>query len=439
MIVPAIKMTGYSAWLAYLVAILVGFLMIAPTVFVSSALRLGGGYYSMLADLAGPTASGVFAYAYLTQCFSLSLFGSSAAAYLGEIIPALGGHTARIVVGAGLLTFFYVVNMLGVDIMASAQKIMTWLLIAALLIFAIFGLMQRTLPIFDFNDPEFLIDGWTITFENGQIKGGFIGAVLLFLYSCNGYSMTCAYGRDAKNAKKDIPLAMLLSVPTLIVLYVGVAMAATGVMTVEEYGESTTLVFSAQKMFPTWLFFLFIIGGPIMALLSTLNSSFAYNAITIGQSCDDKWLPEKFGEKNSKGSRKWILTFMYVIGIIPIIFGLSITVITNMIQLITSALALLYTYAYIRMPKKYKSVWKKSFIHIPDGLYYVICALSLFIYIVTIWKSCLSMSPMLAFGNVAVIIILALLGLWRAKTGDITIHTSVWTGEESNSARPEQS
>ena len=176
-----------------------------------------------------------------------------------------------------------------------------------------------------------------------------------------------------------------------------------------------------------------------MALLSTLNSSFAYNAITIGQSCDDKWLPEKFGEKNSKGSRKWILTFMYVIGIIPIIFGLSITVITNMIQLITSALALLYTYAYIRMPKKYKSVWKKSFIHIPDGLYYVICALSLFIYIVTIWKSCLSMSPMLAFGNVAVIIILALLGLWRAKTGDITIHTSVWTGEESNSARPEQS
>lgn len=43
LIVPAIKMTGYSAWLAYLVAILVGFLMIAPTVFVSSALRLGGG------------------------------------------------------------------------------------------------------------------------------------------------------------------------------------------------------------------------------------------------------------------------------------------------------------------------------------------------------------------------------------------------------------
>ena len=36
LIVPAIKMTGYSAWLAYLVAIIMGFIMILPTVFISS-------------------------------------------------------------------------------------------------------------------------------------------------------------------------------------------------------------------------------------------------------------------------------------------------------------------------------------------------------------------------------------------------------------------
>ena len=36
LIVPAIKMTGYSAWLAYFVAILMGFVMILPFVFISS-------------------------------------------------------------------------------------------------------------------------------------------------------------------------------------------------------------------------------------------------------------------------------------------------------------------------------------------------------------------------------------------------------------------
>lgn len=396
LIVPAIKMTGYSAWLAYFVAILMGFVMILPFVFISSTLRLGGGNYSMLCDLSSPRASGVFAYMYLTQCLSLSLFGASAAAYLGDIIPALNSHWARVIVGVTLLTFFYVVNLMGVDIMAKAQKMMTWLLIAALILFAIVGIFKMKLPIFDFSDPNFAINGWGITFNNGQISGGFLGAVLL------------------------------LCVPTLCILYVGVAMAGVGVMSVEEYGNSTTLVFAAQRIFPTWLFYFFIIGGPIMALLSTLNSSFAYNSITIGQSCDDGWLPKSFGKKNKSGARPYILTFMYVVGIIPIVFGLSITTITNMVQLITSAFAILNFTAEIKMPKKYPDAWKQSRYHVPDGLYYTICCVSLALFLVVLWKSLLSMNIGLAVINVVVIVIAGLIGFWRSKTGNIEIHTSVW-------------
>lgn len=426
LIVPAIKMTGYSAWLAYFVAILMGFVMILPFVFISSTLRLGGGNYSMLCDLSSPRTSGIFAYMYLTQCLSLSLFGASAAAYLGDIIPALNSHWARVIVGVTLLTFFYVVNLMGVDIMAKAQKMMTWLLIAALILFAIVGIFKMKLPIFDFSDPSFAINGWGITFNNGQISGGFLGAVLLFVYSTQGYYMTTAYGRDSKNARKDIPFVLLLCVPTLCILYVGVAMAGVGVMSVEEYGNSTTLVFAAQRIFPTWLFYFFIIGGPIMALLSTLNSSFAYNSITIGQSCDDGWLPKSFGKKNKSGARPYILTFMYVVGIIPIVFGLSITTITNMVQLITSAFAILNFTAEIKMPKKYPDAWKQSRYHVPDGLYYTICCVSLALFLVVLWKSLLSMNIGLAVINVVVIVIAGPIGFWRSKTGNIEIHTSVW-------------
>lgn len=431
LIVPAIKMTGYSAWLAYFTAILMGFIMVLPTFFVSSTLRLGGGNYSMLCDLAGPKVAGIFAYAYLTQCLSLSLFGTSAAAYLGDIFPILSSHWARVAVGAALLTFFYVVNLMGVDIMAFAQKLMTWLLIAMLFVFAVAGVTKGDLPIFNFSDPEFLTQGWGITFSNGQIAGGFTGAVLLFVYSCNGYYMTTSYGRDSKNARRDIPKAMLMTVPTLIVLYVGVAMAGTRAMTLADYGDSTTLVFAAQRILPSWLFILFIIGGPIMALLSTLNSSFAYNAINIGQSCDDGWLPAAFGKKNKAGARVWILTFMYVVGLIPIVFGFSIEVITNMVQLITSAFAILNMMAYVKLPKKYPTAWKKARLHVADGLYYAICWVSFAFFMVVLWKSCLSMSPALAAANVIAIVVLAGIGLWRSKTGNITIHTSVWSGEES--------
>ena len=433
LIVPAIKMTGYSAWLAYFVAIIMGFLMILPTVFISSTVRMGGGNYSMLCGVAGPRVAGVFAFMYLTQCVSLSLFGVSAAAYLGDVIPALGSPTARVIVGASLLTFFYVVNLMGVDIMAKAQKLMTWLLIAALILFAIVGIFKIQLPIFNFADPNFLINGWGITFKDGQIAGGFTGAVLLFVYSTQGYYMTTAYGRDSKDARRDIPVVLLLAVPTLIVLYVGVAIAGVGVMSVEEYGTSTTLVFAAQRIFPLPLFYAFIIGGPIMALLSTLNSSFAYNSITIGQSCDDGWLPAAFGKQNSKGARIYILTFMYVLGLIPIVFGLSITVITNMTQLFTSAFALLNFIAYIRMPKLYPQAWKQSRFHVSDGLYYTICVISLIGFVVVLWKSCLSMSFSLMALNVVAIVALALVGVVRGKSGDIQIKTSLWaaTGENA--------
>lgn len=121
---------------------------------------------------------------------------------------------------------------------------------------------------------------------------------------------------------------------------------------------------------------------------------------------------------------------MYILGLIPIIFGLSITVITNMVQLIGAALAFLYMMAYIRLPKKYPEAWKNARLHVPNTVYYVICGLSLAGFILTFWKSCLSMNPTLAIANIVTIIIMAAFGVFRAKTGNITIHTSVWPDED---------
>ena len=152
------------------------------------------------------------------------------------------------------------------------------------------------------------------------------------------------------------------------------------------------------------------------------------------QSCDDGWLPKSFGKKNKSGARPYILTFMYVVGIIPIVFGLSITTITNMVQLITSAFAILNFTAEIKMPKKYPDAWKQSRYHVPDGLYYTICCVSLALFLVVLWKSLLSMNIGLAVINVVVIVIAGLIGFWRSKTGNIEIHTSVWAEDYQEAA-----
>ena len=83
----------------------------------------------------------------------------------------------------------------------------------------------------------------------------------------------------------------------------------------------------------------------------------------------------------------------------------------------------------IQMPKKYPAAWKKARFHVPDKIYYFICVVSLLGFIIVLWKSLLSMSRGLAVANVVVIAAAAVIGVFRAKTGNIEIHTSVWAEE----------
>lgn len=431
LIVPAIKMTGYSAWLAYLAAIILGFIVVLPTIFLSSTLRLGGGTYSMLAGVAGPRVAGIFAVAFLVRCFSPSLHATSVASYIGDVIPALGSPNAVMIMGMCVITFFFVINLFGVNIMAKIQKFITWFLIGALAVFAVVGMFKIRLPIFDFANPDFLVNGWTMTFTDGKITGGFLGAVLLFIYSCQGYMMTSAYGKDCENAYRDIPRAMLLTPLTLMILYVGVAMVGVGVMSLDDYGSSTTLVYAAQRIFPPWAAYLFIIGGPICALMSTLNGTFCFNAINIGAAATDGWLPRVFGKKNRFGANYVALCAMWLLAIIPMMFRLSVTSITNMTQILVSLFSFLEAYAFLKMPRKYPKSWAASRLHVPNWLYYTCLALSTLVYCVTLWKACLSLNPALAAANIIFVAAAYILGAWRGRQGDITLNTAVWPLDKS--------
>ena len=62
---PAILLTGQSAWLAYVAACIWGFMMIAPIPWITSTLKLGGGFYSLVGDMAGKRVAGMYAVGFL--------------------------------------------------------------------------------------------------------------------------------------------------------------------------------------------------------------------------------------------------------------------------------------------------------------------------------------------------------------------------------------
>lgn len=233
------------------------------------------------------------------------------------------------------------------------------------------------------------------------------------------------YGRDAHNAKRDIPWAILMSVPTLVILYCGVAIVAGGILPLEMV-ENQPLTLVARTALSPILFVVFMVGGPIMALMTTMNSSLAYNCVPIAQACTDGWLPRSLAKKNKRGSYYRILTIVYLIGLIPLLLNFSVTTITNNIMLINSSLSFLYAFAYYQLPKRYPEAWKKSRLHMPDRLYYVMVTISVIAYTCVFINSCLTLTPLITIANLIIIGGCFAFGFIRSKSPYVHIESSVW-------------
>lgn len=408
---PAIALTGYSAWFAYGLAVILGFIAILPIVFVTGTLRFTGGYYSLIAGVTSPRVAGMYAASQLTNMLSLSLFGVALGLYINSVFPSIDRTLAGIV----MLTFFYIINLFGVDIMAKVQTFLTWFLIFSLIAFIIIGVMNIRNPIFDRSDPQWMPNGYE----------GLLSAIFLYVYSTRGYSMTMNYGHAAKNATRDIPLAILLSMPTIMILYVGTSIVGAGVLPLSIV-SGQPLTYVAQELLKGPLFPLFIVGGPIMALLTTMNSTMPAQCYPLYRSVQDGWFPKSFGKLNKRGVPWKIFTVNYILGLIPLLLGFNVNTITNNIMLLGAVQSVLYAYTYWQLPNKFPEAWERSRYHIPTWLYKFIVILSTLTVFAILFRSFKALTIEIALFSLIAILLCILYGYWRGKTADINIEVSVW-------------
>ncbi|MEA4920480.1 MAG: APC family permease [Clostridiaceae bacterium] len=403
---PAIAKTGWSAWLCYGLAVLYGFIIVIPLIFITGTVKLSGGYYSLIAGFTqSKRITGMFAVAQLTKMFSISLFAVSLGTYIKSLFPSIQGITFM---EAAFMSFFFIINMFGIDMMAKVQKYMTYLLIAVLFMFGVWGLAHYNNPIFDFSHPNFITNG---------VFGMWV-ATLSLEYSTTGYSMTMNYGAVARNATRDIPRALLLSAPTILILYCGVAMADTCVLPIAEV-INRPLTYTALAIFPKVLFYLFIVGGPIMALLTTLNSTIPANSLAIVKACEDGWMPKSLAQRNKYGVAWKINCIYWIIGLIPLLLNFSVSVITDNIQLLNSLLAIIYIYSYWFLPKRFPEAWKNSRYHIPDNLYRFSVIVCFVLQMIVLITKTVTMSSTIVITSTIVTLVLFAIGFIRARDSSI--------------------
>lgn len=128
-----------------------------------------------------------------------------------------------------------------------------------------------------------------------------------------------------------------------------------------------TILPAAQAILPSVVYKIFMIGGPIMAIITTLNGVFNDVRYPIAQAAKDGWLPKGILKGNRFGAPFLIYTYTLIVVLLPIIFDMSIVTITNIFQVITFFMNVTVVYAISRLLQKYPDAWSKNKFHLKKG------------------------------------------------------------------------
>ncbi|MDR0910598.1 MAG: APC family permease [Spirochaetaceae bacterium] len=400
----AIGMTGRSVVLSLFVAALITILQTVPRILIGGTVRLRGGAYTQGLMLGGVLYGGIYLFATVFQNLSLAVFALSFADYTAYFIPGIPRRLMAVVI----LTVFYLINVAGVSNMARVQRLIVVVIIASLILFAVFGL-PKVRPGY-FKEPGFYTDGFL-----GMLRAG-----ALMLYAVYGAGNIINLSAQAKNPTRDIPLVCIVVTLFVALLYALMSVVASGVLPLDEVaGKPLTAV--AEAVLPTPIFLFFMVGGALFALAANLNSLFATAPVSALQGSIDGWFPKKLSyiSPRFKTPVVWLSIF-YIIGLIPIFTGLDISDVMNLVLVVSQVLGIAGNFLIIRLPKVIPKEWAASKFHLSYPVLVIVAILSagagVFTGVVMIARSSLRL---IVLNLIAIALILAFC-LWRMKSGKVT-------------------
>lgn len=341
----AIGLTGNGVPFAFIGAAFLVILLFLPTAVMGSTIPTTGGAYMQCSRLIGPRYGIFYVLLFMSYNITLSLYAISFADYLGSLIPGISFK----LVGIGLLTLFYVLNLIGIKFAAFAQKVMVIVLLSALILFVIFGVPQVNMEAF--------------TNENILPNGivGLMTASALMTFAVGGSNVISNLGGEMKNPGRDIPLCMILGTSVVGVFYAFMGMVASGVLPWEQVANKN-LSEVAKTILPGPLYAYFIVGGALFAIATTLNSVFGWVTKPLLAASRDGYLPKVLSKVHPKfGTPYVLLTIFYLIGVIPVLCGVSLQVVSSYGSGISIFMTIVPITASMFLHKRYPEACKKAF------------------------------------------------------------------------------
>ena len=277
--------TGPSLWLAYLIAAI----CILPAALskseLATAMPSSGGTYVYIERAFGPlfgTISGIGLWLAMLLKSAFALVGLGA--YMLVVInmdQELTKYVALI-----FLAIIFVLNITGVKKVGKFQLYAVGISVLSLIMISFFGLQYM--------DPEFLTPFKT----KGNI--GLLSTVAFVYLSYSGVTKVAAIAEEIKNPSRNLPLAMILSLVLITIIYVVVSFVLVGNIPVETLGNDLKPIYTLSlKMGGPIIGVLMAIIG-IITLISTANAGVLASSRFPFAMARDKLLPEFMSKIDKK-------------------------------------------------------------------------------------------------------------------------------------------
>jgi len=212
-------------------------------------------------------------------------------------------------------------------------------------------------------------------FFTGGFKG-FIVAIALMGWACQGATMgPVSVSAVTKNAKRVIPFGILIGQLALAGTYFLMVYVASGVLPLEQVaGQNLSAV--AREIFPYWVFVIFIVGGAAFAIATSMLVGVIMVRYPMQRVANDGWMPPVF-KKTIADGYPWVTYLLYfAFCVIPVLVGFSLDVMVSMVMIPNMIMSVYLNLACIGIIRKYPEQWKKSILHMPAPIMYVICVLA---------------------------------------------------------------
>ena len=340
----AIGMTGTGVVLAYIISAVCTTFQNFPTAILGATVPVSGGEYRYISRLRGKKWGFVYLATYVVSKLTIALYALSCASYLVAFLTGISEQ----IIAICLLVAAFAINLLGTKQSAFVTTGITALLLLGMALFLFYGL-PRTDIAYVFDPSNLMAHG----------PGNLLSAIALLSFATGGAQVIGNMGSEIIDPQKNMPKVIIISTVTVGIMYALVAMVASGVLPLEVVSNQNLSLVAADVM-PGWAFTYFTLAAGAGATAKTLNVTLSWSPKPILIACDDGMLPRSWGTVSKRGVPYKILIAFFFIGLIPLLAGMDISLISKMGTAISLLSKLMFSYAFLNLPKKYPEAFARS-------------------------------------------------------------------------------